>query len=57
VLVWYLDSYIKGTSYITTDSLLYNRYEVLVEPREIKNKIKEKNSNNCSLENKAEVIH
>jgi hypothetical protein len=47
----------EGTSYITTDSLLYDRCEISIEPREVKNKIKERNSNSRSLENKAEAIY
>jgi hypothetical protein len=47
----------EGTSCITTNSLLYDRYEVSVEPREVKNKIEERSSNSYDLENKAETIY
>jgi hypothetical protein len=57
ILVWYLDNYIEGTSCITTNSFLYNRYKISVEPREIKNKIKENNSNNYGLKNRTETIY
>jgi hypothetical protein len=57
MLARYLDGYIEGTSCITTNSFLYNRCEVLVEPREVKNKIKENNNNSCGLENKTKTIY